>query len=243
MTEPAKKTRKKAGANLRKPAEKRSAWRREEEDQQIAGRLGKRIHEHRESLGLSINAASELTGVPGATLSRIENNKMTPTFTTLIKLVSGLRLSWADLTSEMDIQPSPTREIDIQQADNVQFTDGTGYAYALLHPNSRYLKQMTPVIFEVLATTLEEAGGLRSHDGIEFTYVLSGTLILHFEGHPPKALGKGASALFNCNTPHAYVSKGRTTTRVLNIIATDPLAHVNATSDILKQRMSRSSDL
>ena len=239
MAKPVKTARKtaeqKSGASP-KADSKRRAWRREQADQLVTGRLGQRIRAHRQREGLSINAASELTGIPGATLSRIENNKMTPTFPILLKLLAGLRLPWAELTSEGELETSAARDIDVHVPGQAQFTQGAGYAYSMLHPQSRYLKQMQPLIFEVLTTTLEGAGGLRAHDGIEFAYVLTGTLLLYFENEPPLELRKGASVLFNCNTPHAYVAKGKAKTTVLNVISTDPLAHTNFEGEPLRRR-------
>lgn len=215
---------------------KRIAWRREQEDIEVTSRLGQRIRKHRKQAGLSIKSASKLTGITGATLSRIENNKMTPTFPVLLKLLSGLRIPWAELTSESELSETVEEDIDIHLHQNDQAIEGAGYAYSMLHPNSRYQEQLQPLIFDVDTTTLEGAGGLRSHHGVEFAYVLNGTLLLHFEGQSPKELKKGESALFNCNVPHAYVSKGKVKTTVLNILSTDPLAHKEFTNDPLKHR-------
>lgn len=221
-----------------KTGKKRIAWRRKKEDQQVTSRLGQRIRKHRKQAGLSIKSASDLTGVPGATLSRIENNKMTPTFPVLLKLLGGLRLPWAELTSEFDHSENQSQNIDISTPKPGQIIEGVGYSYSMLHPDSRYLEQLQPIIFDVETKTLEGAGGLRKHHGIEFAYVLSGTLLLYFEGQEPRELTKGGSALFNCNVPHAYVSKGTTKTTVLNILSTDPLAHREFTEDPMKHRIT-----
>ena len=207
------------------PARERVAWRRDAKDQHVTGRLGERIRAHRERLGLSISAASELTGIPGASLSRIENNKMSPTFPVLLKLMTGLRLPWAELMSESEIASPRKDEISIDSPIAAKHADLPGYAYSVLHMDSPHRQHFLPMVTDVLATTIEEAGGLRGHEGVEFCYVLSGTLQVHFEGRPTQELPKGASALFNCEIPHAYVTKKRSKTTILIIVVTDPLAH------------------
>ncbi|MBL3940659.1 cupin domain-containing protein, partial [Bacteroides thetaiotaomicron] len=76
--------------------------------------------------------------------------------------------------------------------------------YALLHRDSS--TGMITLRMEVEARTLDEAGGLATHDSEEFCYVLSGELELHFEQGEPTRLRVGESALFSSHRPHAYVA-------------------------------------
>ena len=217
-------------------ASDRVVWRRDAKDQNITGQLGERIRKHREKLGLSINAASDLTDIPGASLSRIENNKMSPTFPVLLKLMTGLRLPWAELMSESGAA-STKNKVSVDSPIAAKHADLPGYAYSILHTDSPHRKQVQPMVMDVLATTIEEAGGLRGHEGVEFCYVLSGTLQLHIEDESMRELPKGASALFNCDVPHAYVAKKRTKTTVLIIVVSDPLTHNNSEEPIRRRSL------
>lgn len=200
----------------------RTAWRRDSESQDVNGKLGQRLKDHREELGLSLGAASEATGIPTATLSRIENNKMSPTFNLLLKIMMGLKVSWHSLMDPSDSKPSDDRVSFSFPGEHTSTMMG-GYLYTALHEGSSLRKMMAPMIQEISARSLRAAGGLAGHSGIEFCYVMSGTLVLHFAGRAPQELPVGASALFNCELPHAYVAKGRGLTRILYVVSRDPV--------------------
>ena len=199
----------------------RVAWKRQLSDQDVMGRLGQRIRDRRERLGMSLANASELSGIPAATLSRIETNKMSPTFPVLLKLMTGLRLPWADLLG--NDQSSLIDEFSIAMPDAGESTLVPGYSYLAPHVTNPLSQHIQPLIFDVLAKDLEGAGGLRGHKGYEFCYVLSGAIIFHVEGREPCELPSGASVLFRCDVPHAYVSQGTEPARVLNLTFVDPV--------------------
>ncbi len=185
------------------------------------GRLGQRIRERREKLGLSLTSASALSAIPAATLSRIETNKMSPTFPVLLKLMTGLRLSWADLMGNE--KASSNDEFSIALPDTQTPTNVPGYSYLAPHNMNPLSEHVQPLIFDVLGQDLESAGGLVGHKGYEFFYVLDGTIMFHAEGREPYKLPTGASALFRSDLPHAYVSCGPEPARILNVTAIDPV--------------------
>lgn len=205
-------------------AAERSAWRRDAGAQDINARLGQRIREHREALGMSLNAAQRLTGIPAATLSRIENNRMAPTMPLVLKLLYGLRMSWADLTANLPLQIQGS-QISVAASGEGERIEVNGNVYTIPHTDSRLRRHIQPVIFDIGSRTVEEAGGLRGHEGTELCYVLSGSLLLHFVDRPPVELGVGGSTLFNAEIPHAYVAKSRGRARVLLANIVDPLMH------------------
>lgn len=199
----------------------RSAWRRDSVAQDINARVGLRIRQHRESLGMSLNAASKATGIPAATLSRIENNRMAPTMPVVLKLLAGLRMAWADLMTPVPPQRDES-QISVAAAAEGEHIDVQGNTYTVLHTNSALRHHFQPVVFDIRSRTVEEAGGLRGHAGAELCYVLSGVLLLHFLNREPIELAVGANALFNADIPHAYVAKARAGARVLLVTAMDP---------------------
>lgn len=199
----------------------RVAWKREASDQDVTARIGQRIREHREKVGLSLAEASTLSGVPAATLSRIETNKMSPTFPVLLKLMTGLRLSWTDLIGKEAAYFQD--EFSISTPDIGEPTVVPGYAYYVPHHANPLSEHLQPLIFDVIATDLESAGGLRGHKGYEFSYVLSGSVIFHVEDKEPQEIKTGGSILFRSDVPHAYVSQGPGSARLLNVISLDPV--------------------
>lgn len=203
------------------PAE-RSAWRRDSASHDVNARLGQRIRQHREALGMSLAVASKVTGIPAATLSRIENNRMAPTMPVVLKLMAGLRITWAGLMATLPPQPHES-QISVALPGEGESIEVQGNTYTVPHAASVLRHQIQPVIFDISSKTVEEAGGLRGHGGTELCYVLSGVLLMHFVDRAPVELGVGASILFNGEIPHAYVAKGRGATRVLLFNAIDPL--------------------
>ena len=168
-----------------------------------ADKIGQRLRALRQSRDLTLNEASRLTGVPAATLSRIETNKMSPTFGMLLRIIEGMGFEWSDVLTS---QPRKVNTLSVCHAEDIVTTRiaNIPYEYALLHRDSS--TGMITLRMEVEARTLDEAGGLATHDSEEFCYVLSGELELHFEQGEPTRLRVGESALFSSHRPHAYVA-------------------------------------
>ncbi|MEQ5843933.1 XRE family transcriptional regulator [Paraburkholderia acidicola] len=178
--------------------------------------IGQRLRQLRQSRDLSLSDASRLTGVPEATLSRIETSKMSPTFGMLFKIVEGLGFDWQDMLARPPRAPSA---VSVSRLDEIAFTRlaDIPYSYALLHQGNT--GGLRPLRMRVHATSVEEAGGLAGHAGMEFCYVLSGTLAVSFEGKEPVTLTAGESALFSSAMPHAYTTPRPDDTEILIVLA------------------------
>jgi transcriptional regulator with XRE-family HTH domain len=202
----------------------RVGWRRGPEALDVSSKLGRRVRDRRDTLGMTLQAASEATGIPTATLSRIENNRMSPTISLVMKMVKGLNVSLAELLGEGGLDPLP-QQLSVALPDQTLKTHVVRDEYEARHSESDLSRAVTPIIFEVSARRLDQIGGLAGHPGTEFSYILSGTLVMHFDGHPAQELPAGASILFNSAIPHAYLAKGRTPARVLTVLVRDPMIH------------------
>ena len=200
-------------ARAKAPPEPR--WRRPEGDQSVSQELGVRLRAAREAKGLSLAQLSELSGIPGATISRIENNKMSPTFGVLARLMTGLRIDWGDLVESRRLAPSE-RLISFAEPGDGRSSVVRGSRASVLHPHDA--ARSLPLLVEVHDRDLADVGGLSGHRGEEFCYVLSGTLVLHVEGRPPRIMQAGASALFDSETPHAYLSGSKGGVRILIVV-------------------------
>jgi transcriptional regulator with XRE-family HTH domain len=193
-----------------------AGWRRAEADHSMAQELGARVRMARERKGLSLAQLSEASGVPGATLSRIENNKMSPTFGVLARVMLGLDIDWADLSGPPPL-PAGARLASFAEPGAGKPTHIRESTARVLHAHEA--ARSLPLLVEVHARDMEEVGGLIGHKGEEFCYVLSGTLALHMEGQAPRIMKAGASALFDSTTPHAYVAAGASGAKVLIVVA------------------------
>ena len=59
--------------------------------------LGERIRSLRDKAGLSLSALEAESGIPKATISKIENGHRNPRIETLVKIAQGLKVKLKDL--------------------------------------------------------------------------------------------------------------------------------------------------
>lgn len=167
--------------------------------------LGQRVREIRLSQNLTLEEASKLTGLARSTLSKIENEQISPTFSVVNKLVKGLGIDIPQLFSE------PTRGMGA-----VGRRDITRKGEGAPHPTPTYehellatqltKKKMIPYRTGVRARSFEEYPEWVRHDGEEFLYVESGSVLLYTEFYEPIELMAGDSAYYDCAMGHALVS-------------------------------------
>ena len=201
--------------NTAHAADSQPAWRRVQDDRSRIAELGRRIKALRESKGLTLAQVSATSGLPAATLSRIENSKMSPTFTVLARVMIGLDVDWIDLMGSTGVKPGAPL---LSYADVAQAVPAgmRGLKVALLHQADN--AHSMPMIAEIDAHSVEEVGGLLGHEGEEFCYVLDGSIALHIAGRRTHVLKRGASALFDSRLPHAYVAHGSGPARILMVV-------------------------
>lgn len=199
-------------------------WRRADGDQTMIQELGQRIRAVRESKGLSLAQLSEQSGIPGATLSRIENSKMSPTFSVLARVMMALDVDWIDLVGP---RPAAADEplVSFTDAGGGKPTQVRGMRCSILH--SHDAAHAMPMLIDVQTQSLQDVGGLVGHRGEEFCYVISGTLALHLEGREPRLVQAGGSALFDSSTPHAYVAGAPGGAKVLIVVTRAYGAHMD----------------
>ncbi len=71
---------------------------KEQQDQNIEPlKLGQRIKDIRSKLGITLEEASQRTGLARSTLSKIENEQISPTFQAMQKLAHGLQIDMPQL--------------------------------------------------------------------------------------------------------------------------------------------------
>jgi len=150
------------------------------------------------------------TGIPVSTLSRIENDQVSPTYDMLMKLSRGLDIDLADLLAiggeeKVSGAEQPGRR-SINRIGDGQVIDLSNHSLNYLS-NDLLAKQITPIYCDYRATSLEEFGGFMRHRGEEFIYVLEGELELQTECYAPTLLKAGESMYFDSRMGHAYIAK------------------------------------
>ncbi|MBL8270308.1 helix-turn-helix domain-containing protein [Steroidobacter sp.] len=174
----------------------------------------------RKTNGWTLAEVSKRTGIPPSTLSRIENDRVSPTYDLLARLSRGLSVDVAQLVSSAPVAAAATAE---QQGRRSLNRIGDGELIEMSNHTLRYLstdllrKQVTPILTEYRARTLEEFGELMRHAGEEFLFVLEGAVELHTELYAPVVLKAGESVYFDSRMGHAYLANGPGPCRALSI--------------------------
>jgi len=166
--------------------------------------LATKMRHLRKQKGWTLDEMSAASGIAKSTLSKIENDKLSPSFEIIQKLTKGLDIDVPQLFVESDLnEASGRRSITLQGAGKPHPTPT--YEHELLNADL-INKRMVPFKTVVKARSFDEYGDWVRHAGEEFLYVLSGTLLFYSEHYEPVPLGAGDSIYYDCGMGHVLVS-------------------------------------
>ncbi|MGB5444520.1 MAG: XRE family transcriptional regulator [Psychromonas sp.] len=167
-------------------------------------RLGVRLKEIRKSFGLTLEEVSQKTGLARSTLSKIENEQISPTFQAVQKLTSGLQIDLPQLFSPPK-QVSATGRRDITRNEEGKAHPTLTYEHELLATQLTN-KKMMPFKSRVRARDFSDYSDWIRHDGEEFLLVLSGEITFFSEFYEPVRLNQGDSVYYDANMGHMLTS-------------------------------------
>jgi len=158
---------------------------------------------------------ADKSGVALATLSRMENGKMTATLESHMKICEALGIALPDLYK--NLYPSK-KAVDIQKPKSrtdVFIHDKKSSEEMLA---SKVLnKKMMPVLIKIAKGGKTQRGETKS--GIEkFIYVLDGKVEVNI-GEEKYILGKSDSLYFESNVPHYLRNMGKDESRLICVIS------------------------
>src|SRR5918911_5439984 len=156
-------------------------------------RVGPRLRGVRERRGLTLTQAAEQTGISKSTLSRLENGQRRPTLELLLPLAHVYRVALDDLVGAPDfgdprIRLKPQR---VKGRTVIPLTRAPGGLQA----------------WKIVIPTSKVEPELRSHEGYESLYVLSGRMRLLL-GDQDHVLTPGEVVDFDTAVPHWFGSTG-----------------------------------
>jgi len=192
----------------------------------------------RKQRGWTLADVSERTGLPIATLSRVENDLISLTFEKLVRLSDGLQIDFAELMNSTT-KARPVGDGGMRRA---LVRAGEGKAIEIAQGNYLYVasellnKRIIPIIAEVRAKDVSEYDEFMHHPGEEYVYVLEGTLEIHTEIYAPAKLEKGDSMYFDSGMAHAYVAVGAKPCRILSICTTAEAQLITTQKAISKRK-------
>jgi len=176
--------------------------------------IGKKIKALRKEQGMSLSVLSEESGVQIATLSRMENNKMTGTLESHILIAKALGVDVTKLYSDIIKEDS---RVDIQKEPSSSdvFVHSNKSSYEIL--TTKVLsKKMMPILLKV------EPGGQTSPEenkvGTEkFVYILEGKAEVTI-GDETYSLSKGNTLYFDASLKHFFLNSNKSTAKLLCVI-------------------------
>jgi transcriptional regulator with XRE-family HTH domain len=164
--------------------------------------VGPRLRKLREQRGITLTQVAARTEISKSTLSRLENGQRKPSLELLLPLAQVYRVPLDDLVGAPEvgdprIRLKPRRVNGRTVLPLTRNPDGI-QAWKIIIPAS----QSTPK--------------LRTHDGYEWLYVLTGRMRL-IQGNQDHVLGAGEAAEFDTQTPHWFGSTGKGPAEILSI--------------------------
>lgn len=181
-------------------------------------KLGERVRAIRRARNWTLEEAANRAGLARSTLSKIENEQMSPTFDAVQKLARGLDIDVPQL-----FQPAPVDKISGRRAITRR---GEGRAHPTVTYEHELLaseisrKRMLPYKATVHARDFSEFDEWVRHQGEEFMLVLSGVVRLYTEFYEPVEMAAGDSAYYDGSMGHCVVSISVDDATILWVTAT-----------------------
>ncbi|MFT4837437.1 MAG: transcriptional regulator with XRE-family HTH domain [Psychromonas sp.] len=180
-------------------------------------KLGQRLKEIRKSFGLTLEEASKKTGLARSTLSKIENEQISPTFQAMQKLTNGLQIDLPQLFAPPKLV-SATGRRDITRNNEGKAHPTSTYEHELLATQLTN-KKMMPFKSRIRARDFGDYSDWIRHDGDEFLLVLSGDITFFSEFYEPVTLNEGDSVYYDANMGHMLISSSEEDALILWVTA------------------------
>ncbi len=166
--------------------------------------LGQRLKDIRLQMGLTLEEASKRTGLARSTLSKIENEQISPTFQALQKLATGLDMPIPQIF-EPPKQASAIGRRDVTLAGEGKPHPTTTYEHELLATQLSN-KKMVPFKSRIRSRNFDDYQEWIRHDGEEFLLVLEGEVRFYSEFYEPVELKQGDSVYYDASMGHTLIS-------------------------------------
>lgn len=204
--------------------------------------IGEALRERRSYHGWTLADVAAKTGISKSTLSKIENNLISPSYQSILQLCAGLDIEIGDLVSNSPNKGEGMRRLTGRRsisygASGLTMSD-ENYTYTYLCTDIAH-KRIIPMVIEVRAHSLTDVGGLWSHVGEEYLYVLEGSIELRSEFYEPTILKAGDSAYFDSTMGHAYLAAGDKPSKLLVMCSSATPNLAQTLREVLSKRLEK----
>ena len=172
-------------------------------------RTGAAIRKLRLAKGLTLAELAGLSGIPLSTLSRVELGQNGLNSEKLVRLCRAL---------EVDLQGLVTKQADhaiVTSGRRAVVRAGEGQPVKVGGNTGRRAaadlvsKNLSPVIIDVNAKSLDAHGPLVQSDGEAYLHVLAGELVFHSHFYAPLPMTTGDGLYFDGRAGYALVAPGK----------------------------------
>lgn len=161
--------------------------------------IGLRLQEVRHKKGLSQRELAKRVGVTNSTISLIEQNKVSPSISSLKKVLEGIPISLADFFT-VDIAHG---DADVPFYGKDEQTDvGNGEIHYFLVGQNKPQRQMC-ILREIMPAGADTGKDMLTHEGEEGGVIVQGQIELTV-GDQMRILGPGDAYYFDSKTPHRF---------------------------------------
>jgi transcriptional regulator with XRE-family HTH domain len=183
------------------------------QDAKILPRIGSQLKRERRIKGLRLKDVADIAGLSQSLISKIENNKASPSLSTLHRVATALGTSISALFAmDESLDRVVHRPHDRPIAGKVQsMVEWDGIEAEIIVP---YVRGRLLEGFVFIMEPGGHSGGTLRHEGEECGYVLEGRLELVVDGER-HLLEPGDSFSFDSDRAHSYRNPGKVTARVI----------------------------
>ena len=176
--------------------------------------VGEIIHGLRKEKKMTLLELSNKSGVALATLSRMENGKMTGTIDSHMRICQALEIALPDLDRDL-VASTRTIEVQTKKTRTDVFVHDKKATAEMLAPNVLNKKMMPTMI------KIAKGGNTQKEEtkpGIEkFLYVLDGKVEACI-GDEKYALSRGDTLYFESSAPHYFKNTGAADVRMICVV-------------------------
>ena len=164
--------------------------------------VGPRLKRIRTQRGVTLTSLAATTGISKSTLSRLETGQRRPSLEVLLPLAQAYHVPLDDLVGAPEVGDPRIRL-------KPRKVNGRTVVPLTRHPGGTQA-------WKILVPTSKKVPELRTHEGYEWLYVLSGRMRLVLGDHD-LVLGPGEVAEFDTQVPHWFGSTGHEPAEILSL--------------------------
>lgn len=166
--------------------------------------LGQRLRFLRRERGLSIAELARMAGVPGSTISKIENGLLNPSLVHAINLASALEANLGFLVDRSRTRHARHAVVRRTQRGRRDFPE---MSMVLEDLNIGFVPGVLESRIGTISPGTHSGSDRMSHPGEELVHILSGEVTYDVDGTECR-LSEGDTLHFKCDTPHRWTNHG-----------------------------------